>query len=61
MRSPPLRGPLAFLPPPLKPRMRDMMLNPLPQACCDFGFDLTQRGQHRLLLLRRIQPRKVPL
>jgi hypothetical protein len=52
MRRPPPRGALAFFPPPLKPSMRNVMLNPLPQACRDFGFNLAQRGQHRLLHLR---------
>jgi hypothetical protein len=41
--------------------MRNMMLNAGSQARRDFRFNLTQGGEHRLLLLRRIQPRKIPL
>jgi hypothetical protein len=56
-----LHGTLALVTPPLKPSMRNMVLNALPQARRDFGFNLTQRRKHRLLFLRRIQPRKISL
>jgi len=61
MRGAPVRSPLAFIPPPLKPSMRDMVLNALSQARRHFGFNVTQRAEYRLLLLWRIQPRKVSL
>jgi hypothetical protein len=41
--------------------MSNMMLNASSQACRDFRFNLTQGGEHWLLVRRRIQPRKIPL
>jgi hypothetical protein len=32
MHCPPGRGPFAFLPPPLQPRMRNVVIQPSPQA-----------------------------
>jgi hypothetical protein len=61
MRRAPLRGPPALVSPPLKPGMRNVMIKARSQARRDFGFNLTQRGEHRLLRPRRIQPREISL
>jgi hypothetical protein len=39
MNRPPAYGPLAFLPPPLQPRMRNVVIQPGSQAIEHLAFD----------------------
>jgi hypothetical protein len=49
MNRPPLRGPFTFLAPPLKPRMRDVMVDTGLEAAGNLSLNLTQRRQDSLL------------
>jgi hypothetical protein len=59
MDGPPLRAPFTLLTPPLKARVRDMMVDARAQTARDLAFDFAQLSEHRLLRRRRVKPREI--
>jgi hypothetical protein len=59
MNGPPLRATLTFFLPPLKPRVRDVMIDAGTQTAGNLALDFAQLCQHRLLGVGRVKPREI--
>jgi len=55
----PASNALGFIAPPLEARVRDMMVDPDPEAGGYLALDFAQGGESRLLIRRRVQPREI--